>query len=77
MNPKTERPTADEEDVLHSGIRRIVLSREMVPRTPRWSRAFRRTLLRLARTIREAEPSHPPQDEIPTPPSEECNDDQR
>lgn len=76
MSPKPERPATDEEDALRSEIRRIVLSRETVPRTPRWSRAFRRTLLRLARTIREAKPSGPPQDEIPTLPSEECNDDQ-
>lgn len=74
MNPKTEGPAEGEEDVLHSGIRRIVLSRETVPRTPRWSRAFRRTLLRLARTIRDAEARRDAPENTATPPSEERND---
>lgn len=76
MNPKTERPASDEEDVLHSSIRRIVLSRETVPRTPQWSRAFRRTLLRLARTIREAEPREEPPQDTTTHPSEEHTNDE-
>ncbi len=76
MNPKTENPAEGEEDVLHSGIRRIVLSRETVPRTPRWSRAFRRTLLRLARTIREAEARQETPEDTATSPSEERTDDQ-
>ncbi|MDH7488412.1 MAG: hypothetical protein QHH80_02755 [Anaerolineae bacterium] len=77
MNPKTETPPEDEEDLLHSGIRRLVLSRETVPRTPRWSRAFRRTLLRLARTLRDAEARRQMPEDTTNPPSEEHNDDQR
>lgn len=77
MNPKTEGPTEGEEDVLRGGIRRIVLSRETVPRTPQWSRAFRRTLLRLARRIREAQARQQAAEDTPTPSSEERNDDQR
>jgi len=76
MNPKNEPLPGDEEDLLHSGIRRIVLSRETVPRTPRWSRAFRRTLLRLARRVREAEARRETPEDTPTPPSEERHDDQ-
>lgn len=74
MNPKTEGTPSDEEDVLHSNIRRIVLSRETVPRTPRWSRAFRRTLLRLARRIREAESREDRPPDIATSPPEEHTD---
>jgi hypothetical protein len=75
VNPKDEAPAPNEEDVLHSGIRRIVLSRETIPRTPRWTRAFRRTLLRLARTIREAEASSPSDANAEIPPTEERHDD--
>jgi len=75
VNPKDEAPAPNEEDVLHSGIRRIVLSRETIPRTPRWTRAFRRTLLRLARTIREAEASSPSDVNTEIPPTEERHDD--
>lgn len=74
MNPRTEGPADGDEDVLHSGIRRIVLSRETVPRTPRWSRALRRTLLRLARTIRDAQLRRETLEDTAALPSEERND---
>jgi len=45
----------DEEDVLQKGVRQIVLSRETIPRAPRWARAFRRALFRFARDLADTE----------------------
>ena len=53
MNPKADDST--ENDILHRSVRQIVLSRETIPRSPRWARAFRRTLLRFVRDIAESE----------------------
>ena len=53
MNPQPDDPTED--DILHKSVRQIVLSRETIPRSPRWARAFRRTLLRFVRDIGDAE----------------------
>jgi hypothetical protein len=53
MNPQPDDPTED--DILHTSVRQIVLSRETIPRSPRWARAFRRTLLRFVRDIAESQ----------------------
>lgn len=47
---------SDDSGILRQGIRQIVLSRETIPRTPRWAAAFRRTLLRFSRELAGAEP---------------------
>ena len=52
MSPQPDDPTED--DILHKSVRQIVLSRETIPRSPRWARAFRRTLLRFVRDIGES-----------------------
>jgi hypothetical protein len=55
---EAEKP---EEEVLEEGVRRIVLSRETIPRDPRWASAFRETLFRFVREI--AGEKQPPLDE--------------
>jgi hypothetical protein len=66
-----EKTESSEDDILRKGVRQIVLSRETIPRAPRWARAFRRTLLRFVRDIAEAEEdgasetahnTHPPEE---------------
>lgn len=57
--PEKEAP---EDDILHKSVRQIVLSRETIPRSPRWARAFRRTLLRFVRDIAESQDAEPEPD---------------
>jgi len=52
----------EEENVLQKSVRKIVLSRETIPRAPRWARAFRSALFRFARDLAEAETTEATQD---------------
>jgi hypothetical protein len=72
QNNETELP---DDGILQKGVRQIVLSRETIPRAPRWARAFRHTLLRFVRDIAESEEidANPPTASL----SEENHHDQR
>jgi hypothetical protein len=74
-----EGPETSDDDILHKSVRQIVLSRETIPRAPRWASAFRRTLLRFVRDITDAETASsdeaaPKSASTPFPPEETCHD---
>jgi hypothetical protein len=80
MSQQQDDANAARDDVLRKGVRQIVLSRETIPRAPRWARAFRRTLLRFVHEIAEAEAAESESgapEVAPNIPPEEINHDQR
>jgi hypothetical protein len=51
-----ESPKADDErrhELLHDMSRRIVTTREITPRNPRWQRMWKKTLLRYIETLQD------------------------
>lgn len=70
-----EKADPSEDDMLRKAVRQIVLSRETIPRAPRWASAFHRTLLRFVRDIAEAEVDGAPETAHNTQPPEEISHD--
>ncbi len=52
QQPETSEHSSEEE-LLEEGIRKIVISRERTPRSPQWSRAWWRTLVRYSARLTE------------------------
>lgn len=53
-DPEATPPASEEGDYLRRSLRRIIISQEIGPRAPHWRAAWKRTLFRYARQLRES-----------------------